>query len=152
MRARDLDTVYYFSYGHNTHGATMKSRAPRAKNLGPATLYNFRLAFEKFANIEHEAGAQVQGVLYQLPRQDLQHLDRDERVREHYARVPLQVHQGDHDYRAFVYIMEPSWHPGIQPSREYLTQVQQGYAQNHLPQSQIDQALERLQARHAQFK
>ena len=143
MRSRDLDTVYYFSYGHNTHTPTMRQRAPHAQLVGPAVLHNFQLSFEKFANIENHDGALVHGLLYKMPRSDLKRLDRDERYHEHYARIPLEVHHEDQTYQAFVYIMEPGWDPGDKPTPEYLSQVRDGYRDHGLPQSQINQALGR---------
>lgn len=143
MRSRDLERVYYFSYGHNTHTPTMRQRCPGARLVGPAILHNFKLTFEKFANIENHDGATVHGLLYQMPRSDLKHLDRDERFHEHYTRIPLEVDHENRTYRAFVYIMEPGWHPGDQPTQEYLSQVRQGYRDHGLPQQQIDQALEK---------
>lgn len=143
MRYTHLDQVYYFSYGHNTHTATMRERCPGAHLMGPAVLYNFRLSFEKFANIEHDEGAVTHGVLYEMPRSDLRKLDQDERFKEHYTRIPVEVHHAHDTQRAFVYIMEPSWHPGDYPTPEYLHDVTQGYVQHGLPLSQIDQALKR---------
>lgn len=141
MRSRDLDQVYYFSYGHNTHTPTIRQRCPGARLIGPAILYNFELTFEKFANIENHDGAMVHGLLYRMPRSDLTKLDRDERFHEHYTRIPLEVHHEQDTYRAFVYIMEPGFDPGDAPTPEYLRQVRNGYSDHGLPQAQIDHAL-----------
>jgi len=99
------------------------------------------MTFEKFANIENHDGASVQGLLYKMHRSDLKHLDKDERFHEHYTRIPLQVHHEDRTYQALVYIMEPGFDPGDQPTPEYLSQLRAGYKDHGLDQNQIDRAL-----------
>lgn len=73
----------YFAYGSNLSREQMKIRCPQSSYVGKAILPNYALAFGGFsagwggavATIERAAGAQVEGVLYLLPRADLWRLD-----------------------------------------------------------------------------
>jgi gamma-glutamylcyclotransferase (GGCT)/AIG2-like uncharacterized protein YtfP len=143
MRSHDLDSAYYFAYGHNTNTPTMQKRCPGARLIGPAVLYNFRFSFEKFSNIESHENSQVVGLLYKIPLGDLKHLDQDEAFHDHYTRILVQVHHEHTIYLAHVYIMEGDFDPGDAPTPEYLAQVRQGYRDHGLPQRQIDRALAR---------
>jgi cation transport regulator ChaC len=145
MKIQDLDTVYYFAYGHNTYTDTMTDRAPSAEFVGVGVLHNFQLSFHKYANIQNHDGSQVQGVVWRITRRDLNILDHDEGLHEHYARIPVEVHMQDHRViEAMAYIMEPSYMPGVQPDAGYVRDVGRGYQQHGISLRQLQDGLSRV--------
>lgn len=81
--AGDDPDVLYFAYGSNMDPRRMSERAPRARALGPGRLDGFHLEFNLYSteweggvtNLEPDAGAHVWGILWQMPRSELDALN-----------------------------------------------------------------------------
>lgn len=141
MKTSDINTVYYFAYGHNTQSEAMKHRCPGAELIGTAILKNFQLSFKHFSNIENHDGASITGVLWKISDDDLQALDDDEGLHSHYNRIPVEVHTKKKAYRATTYIMDPLYDPHSVPEKSYIRNVASGYAEHGIPLAQISDAL-----------
>ena len=141
MKTSDINTVYYFAYGHNTQSEAMKRRCPGAELIGKAVLKNFQLGFKHFSNIENIDGKSVIGVLWKISDRDLQALDDDEGLHRHYNRIPVEVHTKKKAYRAATYIMDPLYNPTAVPDKSYIRNLAIGYTEHDIPLSQITNAL-----------
>ena len=143
MRQEDLQRVLYFAYGHNTQTETIQARCPSAKLMDTGVLHNFQLTFHQYSNIENQDGTHVEGVVWSISRSDLERLDGQEALHEHYNRIPVEVMIKGVPYKCTAYIMDPGFHPDATPSRAYLQDVRKGYQEHGLPLSQIEEALDR---------
>jgi cation transport regulator ChaC len=141
MKIKDLDTVNYFAYGHNTNSKVMLARCPHAELIGNGILKNFCFVLRKFADIESQPGAKCYGVLWRINRRDLQALDHDEDYHRHYNRILVDVETDSGPIKAQVYIMDPAYHPEERASKDYVRSIAQGYQEHNLPVEQIKQAL-----------
>ena len=105
----------YFAYGSNLDRQQMQERCPGAKVVGPARLPGHRLEFAGHsarwgggvATVTPAAGPSVDGILYQLPPEDLAALDALEGHPFVYRRRVRSVVDGAGRARkASVYIMD----------------------------------------------
>jgi gamma-glutamylcyclotransferase (GGCT)/AIG2-like uncharacterized protein YtfP len=141
MRFKDIDTSYYFAYGHNTSKTAMNLRCPNAKLIGLAVLDHYRLTFDHYANIEHDPESQVHGLLWQLTLSDLEALDHDEDYPAHYKHIEIPVVCNDQRYLAMTYQMEKGYDDQSSPTKKYIRILTKGYLEHGIPTEQIEQAL-----------
>jgi gamma-glutamylcyclotransferase (GGCT)/AIG2-like uncharacterized protein YtfP len=141
MRFKDIDTTYYFAYGHNTSKTAMNLRCPNAELIGDAVLDHYRLTFEHYANIEHDPNSQVHGLLWRLTPSDLSALDHDEDYPKHYKHIEIPVECQGRKYTAMTYQMEKSYHDSTPPTTKYIRILTKGYLEHGIPTEQIEQAL-----------
>lgn len=140
-----MGKVLYFAYGHNTNVGEMMRRMPNAKLLGRASVAGYRLAMEHFVDIRPDRKNVLQGVLWSIPTEDIPRLDFLEDHRAHYHHITLLVNYGGKTYRAFAYQMFKSYHDTHLPTKKYINFIATGYKQNHIPLSQLINAVkERL--------
>ena len=120
----------YFAYGSNMDIAQMKRRCPQAIPLTKATLYNAKLVFKKYADVENERKRRsfVQGALYSITKKDMDALDRYEGYPIFYKKVKCVV-QGPFNnyYKAFMYVMQKGVREYELPSEEYFNTIATGY-------------------------
>ena len=84
------DTVFYFAYGSSMSTATFRGRRGiEFRSATAACARGYRLVLDKpaligvkyaFANLRADASAEVWGVLYEITRSDLEHIDLTEGV------------------------------------------------------------------------
>jgi gamma-glutamylcyclotransferase (GGCT)/AIG2-like uncharacterized protein YtfP len=126
--------VYYFAYGSNLNKKQMQERCPESKPLFIATLPNYKLVFTGWsrqfrggiAGIRPFRGEKVLGALYELSEKDLRRLDSYEGYPNNSNRLNVTVFDEDNEpVQATTYI-KPEQSEEIQPSKEYLTLIQQG--------------------------
>jgi gamma-glutamylcyclotransferase len=97
-----MSAVWYFAYGSNMHTATFRGRRGiEFSRALPARAAGWRLVLDKpplvpigeaFANIVPDAGAVVLGVLYEITRADLDHVELSEGVQlGNYRRIEIPV-------------------------------------------------------------
>ncbi len=75
-----MQTIHYFAYGSNMDPAQMAERCPSATFLCRASLPGWKVAFTRYsrnrrcgvADIIHEPGAAVWGVVYVIDRQEVE--------------------------------------------------------------------------------
>ena len=127
--------MYYFAYGSNLNKKQMKERCPDSKPMFMATLRNYKLVFVGWsrqwrggvASIKPFRGERVLGAVYELSDRDLRRLDSYEGYPSSSNRLNVTVFDEDgNPLEAITYIkLEQS--EETQPSREYLSLIQQGY-------------------------
>ena len=132
-------TVYYFAYGSNMYVDQMLGRAPGSKFVDRAWLHGHSLQFSCVADVKHDEGHRVPGVLWKIEdRSDWECLDRC----EGYALTPSTYDRkvekvelcGNGNYvDAWVYYINPSGRRDpskrISPNKEYARKLTRGYEQ-----------------------
>lgn len=119
---------------------SMSVLCPDSVVLGPAILNNYRFCFRFHADIEADVCSSVDGVLWQISDSDLSNLDIVEGFPDYYQRHQVEVIHNNRVYSSWVYIMSNS--SGYQkPMEIYLQKCRQGYIDNNLPLTQIENAL-----------
>lgn len=130
---------YYFAYGSNMNPARMQDRGLRIEQALSGHLPGFALCFNKrahdhpgraYANIRHQHGCVVEGVLYRLvDPHEIFKLDHFEGTPVYYSRERLAVQTEQGPIAAWVYIANPFWRSeGLAPSRSYLENLLAGRA------------------------
>ena len=139
--------VLYFSYGHNTNVGEMHRRIPEARLLGRASVHGYKFSLEHFADIVPDKKGNIQGVLWAIPSDKVPLLDFQEDHRNHYHHIIVPVNYGGKIYKAYAYQMFKSYHNGYLPTKKYINFIATGYKQNHIPLSQLINALKDRLAR-----
>jgi len=127
--------VYYFAYGSNLSKKQMKERCPDSKSMFVATLPNYQLVFVGWARrwrggvatIKPFRGEKVFGAIYELSERDLGRLDKYEGYPDSYNRLNVVVFDEDGESVKAVTYIKAGRLEETQPSREYLSAMQQGY-------------------------
>jgi gamma-glutamylcyclotransferase (GGCT)/AIG2-like uncharacterized protein YtfP len=144
----DMDNIRYMAYGHNCNIEQFKKRIPQAKILGTATLWGWRFELKHFSNIVRDASSSVQGVLYSMPANCLDDLDKDEAYHIHYDRTKVKVDISGEQESAITYVMIEKYRDGHLPIKKelptakYVKWIAQGYRENHIGLAQLIKALE----------
>jgi cation transport regulator ChaC len=126
--------VYYFAYGSNLNKKQMLERCPDSKPRFVATLRNYKLVFVGWsrqwrggvASIKPFRGERVLGVLYELSDRDLRRLDSYEGYPGSYNRLKVTVFDEDGESVEAITYIKSEQAEEIQPSKEYLSIIQQG--------------------------
>ncbi len=127
--------MYYFAYGSNLSRKQMSERCPNAQPKFIATLPNHKLIFAGWsrkwhggtASIKPFQGEKVIGAVYEIPERDLGLLDKHEGYPAIYNRLNKMVITEDGDRVEAVTYSKREQSEETQPSREYVTLIQQGY-------------------------
>lgn len=126
----------YFAYGSNLNPQQMRRRCPGALAEGRAVLRGYRLAFAghsrlwggPVATLVRDRDAEVDGVLYRLPRAELAVLDRFEGHPFCYRRARRDVRDvAGRRRRANVYLMHVDEEDVAPPAPPYLTALWRAY-------------------------
>lgn len=125
-----------FAYGMNTNQDEMAYRCPGAHSLGHARLIDHAFRFATHADVVPCAGSYVDGVLWSITEQDLDHLDQLEGYPTYYGRSQVRVSQGSRIFLAVCYSMQPG-RSDSPPSNSYMNMVLEGYAQHRVPTEQL---------------
>ena len=126
----------YFAYGMNTNQDEMAYRCPGAHSLGHARLIDHAFRFATHADVVPCRGSFVDGVLWSITDQDLDHLDQLEGYPTYYGRDRVRVSQGSRIVLAICYSMQPGRSDSA-PSDSYMNMVLEGYEQHHVPTEQL---------------
>ncbi len=126
--------MYYFAYGSNLNKKQMLERCPDSKPRFVATLRNYKLVFVGWsrqwrggvASIKPFRGERVLGVLYELSDRDLRRLDSYEGYPGSYNRLKVTVFDEDGEPVEAITYIKSEQAEEIQPSKEYLSIIQQG--------------------------
>lgn len=129
--------AYYFAYGSNMNPARMQARGLAVEQALAGRLAGYRLCFDKrahdhpgraYANIRHQAGGVVEGVLYRLADEhELLKLDVYEGTPIFYSRERMPIDTQHGPIGAWLYIANPVWRSeGLAPSRAYLEHLLAG--------------------------
>lgn len=139
-----MSDVLYFAYGSNLLRERLLARCPGLDSAGKATFAGHRLTFDKLSNdgsgkcaFEPVESGDVVGVLWNVPRDELELLDRVEGVGKGYERCQVLVKQQKREYEALTY-RATHRQPGLQPFDWYLALVLAGATQQSFPAGYID--------------
>jgi cation transport regulator ChaC len=127
--AEDEEQVLHFGYGSNMSESFMKQYTPSLRYVGNARLPNFEIQFRKYSDnmgggissIIDKPGGMVYGVLYYIPKKEIEELDILEDVPLGiYTRETFQVLGDDGKwYAADLYrVAEPKG--PYEPAKQYL--------------------------------
>ena len=133
----------YFAFGSNLHPPQMAERCPGSRLLHPVVLKGYRLAFSGHstrwkggvATIVADPSCEVQGVLYDLTKEDWKNLDRFEGVPTVYARLRVRVAGRDGNLHSAMTYQKRSAGTTA-PSLRYVHQIWMAYRT-----FQLDEAL-----------
>lgn len=137
----------YFTYGSNMHRARIERRVGRVRDLGRARLVGYRHVFDKHGrdgtakgNITPRAGAEVQGVLYELTDAQLERLAVLEggyrRVVREVEHLPVAAPVSAVTFEAIAPVS------GLRPSAAYLEFYEKGMIEHELPADYRERILE----------
>jgi gamma-glutamylcyclotransferase (GGCT)/AIG2-like uncharacterized protein YtfP len=138
MRKVREDSIFYFAYGMNTNHRQMSMRCPKAIYHGKTTLDNFKFRFRGVADIDKVKNSKVIGALWEITPECEKALDGLEGFPTFYTK-------GYFNYMGFkvmYYIMTKTNKNELSyPSNFYLTCLEEGYRENRMDISQLEQAL-----------
>jgi len=127
--------VYYFAYGTALNRKHMQECCPDSKPMFIATLPNYKLVFVGWsrqwrggvASIKPFRGEKVLGAIYDISEQCLRRLDRREGYPDTCNRLKVMVFDEDGEPVEAITYIKAVQSEETQPSKEYLTIIQQGY-------------------------
>lgn len=118
--------MVYFAYGSNLSLEQMKRRCPEAIPMIMVHLDNYKLTYNKYADIVPCQGARVYGAIYELSINDLKNLDKFERYPYLYEKIDVKVQDSNGIfYDAFAYVMIEKGNK--LPEDDYLDIIDKGY-------------------------
>ncbi len=134
----------YLAYGSNLNLKQMAQRCPTAKVLGATTLKDYQLLFKgafgnAHATIEPSKGSEVPVLLWGVTAEDEKRLDRYEGYPHYYVKETVKVKLGKKTVEAMVYIMNDGYKFNP-PSVYYYETIREGYKDNNLPLSKLENA------------
>jgi len=134
----------YVAYGSNINLEQMAFRCPSSEIVGTAMLQGYELQFKRVATIEKNADAQTPVLIWKLPKEDENILDRYEGFPSIYRKEQVSLEVDGQEQKAMVYIMNGN-RPLAEPSMGYYECIQQGYIDNVLDLPYLERALEQSQ-------
>ena len=97
---------FYFAYGSNMNPSRIAQRIPQARAVGVARIKGWKLVERLYADIERCEGAEVDGVLYLLNREEILQLDLCEGYPKVYDCIGVDAYlDAKHKVYAFTYTM-----------------------------------------------
>jgi gamma-glutamylcyclotransferase len=129
------ELVYYFAYASELNKKQMKERCLGSKPVSIVTLHNYKLVFVGWsrqwrggvASIKPFRGEKVLGAIYEISEEDLRRLDKYEGYPDTYTRMKVAVTNDFGELIEAVTYVKAGRLEETQPSREYLSAIQQGY-------------------------
>lgn len=96
----------YFAYGSNMDIHQMSLRCPHSHDLGLGILhgYRFRIDGRGVATVDQDPSGTVYGVVWDLPSEDEETLDRYEGVPRIYSKEIVQIEYGGTSVPMLIYI------------------------------------------------
>ncbi|MDZ4992105.1 gamma-glutamylcyclotransferase [Clostridium perfringens] len=118
--------MVYFAYGSNLSLEQMKRRCPEAIPMVGVHLEDYKLVYNKYADIIPCQGERVYGAIYELSINDLKNLDEFEMYPHLYEKIDLKVQDSNGIfYEAFAYVMVEKGNK--LPEDGYLDIIKKGY-------------------------
>lgn len=118
--------MVYFAYGSNLSLEQIKRRCPEAIPMIGVYLENYKLVYNKYADIIPCQGERVYGAIYELSINDLKKLDEFEGYPHLYEKIDLKVQDSNGIfYEAFAYVMVEKGNE--LPEEDYLDIIKKGY-------------------------
>jgi gamma-glutamylcyclotransferase (GGCT)/AIG2-like uncharacterized protein YtfP len=142
--------MFYFAFGMNTNRDSMARRCPGAICMGYAKLQDHEFRFAIHADVVPVTDQQVHGVLWLIDTDHLRSLDQLEGYPHYYDRDILPVEYQGNIVMAECYRMQPD-NPDDYPGKTYLDMLLEGYEEHHVPQDQIEAALDNVAKKQQDF-
>lgn len=118
--------MVYFAYGSNLSLEQIKRRCPEAIPMVGVYLEDYKLVYNKYADIIPCQGERVYGAIYELSINDLKNLDEFEGYPYLYEKINLKVQDSNGVfYEAFAYVMIEKGNK--LPEDDYLDIINKGY-------------------------
>ncbi|HAT4093037.1 TPA: gamma-glutamylcyclotransferase [Clostridium perfringens] len=118
--------MVYFAYGSNLCLEQMKKRCPEAIPMISVHLDDYKLVYNKYADIIPCEGEKVYGAIYEISLNDLKNLDKYEEYPDLYEKIDLIVQDiSGISYEAFAYVMNEKGDKT--PDKRYLDIINKGY-------------------------
>lgn len=118
--------MVYFAYGSNLSLEQIKRRCPEAIPMVGVYLEDYKLVYNKYADIIPCQGERVYGAIYELSINDLKNLDEFEGYPYLYEKINLKVQDSNGVfYEAFAYVMVEKGNK--LPEDDYLDIINKGY-------------------------
>ena len=140
-------TFLYFAYGSNLLTERIHMNNPSARFVSTACVENYKLTFGSEskrwggapATIVPVVGSQVWGVLWELGIEDLESLDKQEGVPNHYQRfkVPFKTSENIQEYYAWTYHLVTGLDVAPIPSAIYQKVILKGAIEHGLPETYL---------------
>jgi len=127
--------MYYFAYGSYLNKKLMLERCPDSKPMFIASLHNYKLVFVGWSrqwrgglvSIRPFRGERVPGAIYEVSDRDLKRLDSHQGYPNNYTRLNVTVFDEDGESIKAITYIKSGQSEEAQPSKEYLSPIQQGY-------------------------
>ena len=127
--------MYYFAYATDLNRRQLAKICPDSRPRFKAVLPNYKLIFTGWsrkmrggtASVKPYQGEKVPGAVYELSDIDLRKLDREMVSPAERTRVTALVIDEDGDSANAAFYVNRTQSQETEPSREYLTEIQQGY-------------------------
>jgi hypothetical protein len=100
--------MYYFAYGSNMNSERMASRCPGATPVGKGILLDKVLVERYYADIEDQPGSRINGLIWEISKDDRDSLDSYEGYPELYERYMTDIIFDGRTVSAIVYEMTPA--------------------------------------------
>ena len=118
--------MLYFAYGSNLNMVQMKGRCSDSHPVAKVKLKDYKLVFNRVADIIESKGDVVYGAIYEVSDKDIKCLDRYEGYPRLYTKINVTVEDEFGEiYDAFVYVMVLKVR--MEPSESYFNIIKQGF-------------------------
>lgn len=137
-----MSKTFYFAYGSNCNTIQMAHRCPEAVDHGAVILSEHQLEFRYYANIRPQAGASVEGVLWEITKDCERSLDRYEGFPNSYTKEMVTVtdEHGDR-HEVMVYVMTPNADRPIRPpASDYYNGITEGLRSHQIGTTAVVEA------------
>lgn len=131
--------MLYFAYGSNLNKFQMERRCPDSIPIAKVRLRNYKLVFNRVADIIESNGDIVEGAIYDVSARDIRNLNVYEGYPRLYTKVDVIVEDDSGKiYKAFAYVMVEK---GITPpNKHYFGIIAEGYRDWNLPTLTLNKA------------
>jgi len=131
--------MLYFAYGSNLNMVQMKKRCPDSVSITKVRLKNYKLVFNRVADIIKSEGDEVEGAIYEVSPRDIKNLDVYEGYPRLYTKVEVTVEDDNgKSYEVFVYVMVKK---GLaEPQEYYYNTISQGFKDWDIPKVTLKKA------------
>jgi len=137
------DRMLYFAYGSNLNMIQMKRRCPDSHPVAKVKLMDYKLVFNRVADIVEVDGEVVYGAVYEVSPRDVKKLDIYEGYPRLYTKIFVRVKDDNGKvYEAFVYVMVNKGRG--ESSKAYLNTIVEGYEDWGISLTHLNKAIEGL--------
>ena len=134
----------YIAYGSNINLQQMAYRCPHSRVAGTSEIKDFELEFRGVATIVPKKGASVPVLIWELDDRDLPALNRYEGYPRLYRQEKMSFELDGKEVEGMAYLMNQG--EIAPPSRQYYNTILQGYRENGLDKSYLQNSFGKFTA------